>query len=136
AQAGGNAGRDDLCRAADRVPRLAALLDERNHPVGRLDVGTADDVRRAVRTLLDIPKRHLTRIVDLRDNLPHLADVTDDAPPERGGDELLGDRAGGDAGHRFAGAGAASAAVVAVAVLGVEREVGVPGPVLVLDVGI
>ena len=44
--------------------------------------------------------------------------------------------AGGDPADGFAGAGTAAAAVVAEAVLGVEREVGMAGAVLVLDVAV
>ena len=53
-----------------------------------------------------------------------------------GGQQLLGDRAGGDPADGLAGTGSAAAAIVAHAVLGVEGEVGVAGAILVLDVAV
>lgn len=65
-----------------------------------------------------------------------LIDVADDLDTVGHFEQFLGDRRSRDAHCGFAGRGASAAAIVAEAELGVEGEVGVARPVLVLDVAV
>jgi hypothetical protein len=79
-------------------------------------------------------ERDRAGIGDLGDDVADLSYVTDDFAAERFCDQLFGNDAGGDPRHRLSSARPPTAAVVAKAVLLVVGVVGVPGPVLVLDV--
>ena len=127
AEAGGDADGDEFGDAADGVAVEAGVVDQLGHAVGRLGHRAADRVG------FDLFEGDRRRVGDVGDDLADLFDVAEDADAGAG-EQFLGDGPGGDAGNRLAGAGPAAAAVVAVAVLRVERVVGVAGPVLVGNV--
>ena len=107
----------------------------RTSSISAIICAAAAGIGTAHRRRLDLFQRHRRRVGDVGDDGADLLDVAEDADALPG-QEFLGDGPGGDPADGLAGAGPAAAAVVAQAVLGVEGEVGVAGPILVLDVAV
>src|SRR5208337_3076910 len=120
---------DELANTADRVLFLADFFDERDHLLCRSFLGATDGTR------LHLFHSYLRRIGDVGSDGAHLLDIPKDAHALLG-QEFLGDRTRGNPAEGLASAGAAAAAVVANPVLGVEREIGVAGTILVLNIAV
>ena len=118
APAGGHAARDGADHAADGVAVLARALDALDHLRGDRGIGAADVVG------VDGVARD-RRVVDRCRDAGDLVDPRDDLDTPRAREQLLRDRARGDAARGLARARTAAAGDGADAVLRVVRVVGV-----------
>src|SRR5690606_37783431 len=126
----------NLGDAANAVLIFADGVDRRDHPLGGGVIGTTHVVRFAVRQGFDFVECDGCGVGYAGDYVAHLLHAGDDIAVEGLADQFLRDRAGGDAGGRFAGAAATASAIIAETVLRVESVVGVAGAIEILNVGV
>ena len=104
-----------MCAAADRI-------------------GASNDVRLTIGKRFDLFEGD--RRGNRRFDVPDLRHVAEHFTAEAVRKELLRDRASRDARHGFTSAASAASAIIAATEFCVERVVGVPRPVHVLDVAV
>src|SRR5262249_42058501 len=121
--------RRQLADAANRVLIFADFLDQRDHAFGSSGIGTAHLVG------FHLVEGYLRLIGNGSAHVPNLSDIADN-PNAMLTKQLFGDSSRRDPAQGLAGAGSAAAAIVAEAIFGVECEVGMPWPVLVLDLAV